>query len=108
MNNGSYLIPANTKAGELILNIFTMSDLILFGTGIGITLILLFAVPLSNLLFTIIVLAPALVTGFLVIPVPNYHNMITLIREMINYISERRIYIWKGWCFYEFDEPEKK
>lgn len=39
MNN--YLIPANSKKSQLILGFFTPIDLILFGSGVGITLILL-------------------------------------------------------------------
>lgn len=97
MNN--YLIPANTKRGQLILGLFRPFDLILFGTGIFITLILLLIVPLGSTMVTIMVLSPALVTGFLVMPVRYYHNMLTIIIELYEFITERQTYRWKGWCY---------
>lgn len=76
--NEDYLIPANSKRSRLIFGLFTIFDLIMFGFGLAITLFLLMVVPLSSTFITIVVLAPALVTGFLVMPVPNYHNVKTL------------------------------
>jgi hypothetical protein len=93
-----YLIPANTKKGQLILGMFKPFDLILFGTGIGISLLFMMIIPLQSTLVTIIVLLPALVTGFLVVPIPNYHNMLTVISELIEFLSNQRSYEWKGWC----------
>lgn len=93
-----YLIPANTKKGQLILGIFKPFDLILFGSGVGISLLFLVLIPLESTIVTIMVLLPALVTGFLVVPVPNYHNMLTVISELIDFISNQRRYEWKGWC----------
>lgn len=97
MNN--YLIPANTKRGQLILGIFRPIDLIIFGTGVFITLILLLIVPLGSTMVTIIVLSPALVTGFLVMPVRYYHNMLTIIIELYEFLTTRQTYRWKGWCY---------
>lgn len=96
MNN--YLIPANTKQGKLIMGLFKPMDLILFGTGVLITLILLAFVPQSNLLFTILSLAPGLITAFLVVPIPNYHNILTIIMEMYDFITHNQKYYWRGWC----------
>ena len=96
MNN--YLIPANTKKGQLILGIFKPFDLLLFGTGIGITLLFLLIIPMTSTAVTIIILLPALITGFLVVPVPNYHNMLTVISELIEFFTNQRSYKWKGWC----------
>ena len=93
-----YLTPANTKKGQLILGMFKPFDLILFGTGIGITLLFLLVIPMSSTIVTIIVLLPALITGFLVVPVPNYHNMLTVISELTEFIVNQRRYEWKGWC----------
>ncbi len=45
---GNYLIPANSKKSEMILGMFTTVDLILFLSGIGLTLILLLAILLSE------------------------------------------------------------
>ena len=41
---------------------------------------------------------PAALTGFLVIPINNYHNMRVAIKEIINFYSNNRNYIWRGWC----------
>jgi hypothetical protein len=103
-----YLIPANTKKGALILSLFTPTDLIIFGSGIGLSIILIFFVSLGSLTSTILVLTPGLFCAFLVLPVPNYHNIRTLIKEIFLFFTERRIFIWKGWCVYELDKPEKK
>ena len=94
----SYLIPANTKKGQLILGIFKPFDLLLFGTGIGITLLFLLIIPMTSTAVTIIILLPALITGFLVVPVPNYHNMLNVISELIEFFTNQRSYKWKGWC----------
>ena len=102
-----YLIPANTKKGQLILGLFRPVDLILFGTGVLITLILLLVVPLESTLAVVLVLLPALSTGFLVIPVPNYHNMLTIIVEAWNFITTRQKYIWKGWCVKDVQDVKK-
>ncbi len=103
-----YLIPANTKKGQLILGIFRPMDLILFGTGVLITLILLLIVPLQSTLLAVLVLSPALITGFLVLPVPNYHNMLTIIVEAWNFLSNRQKYVWKGWCVKDVKDTEQK
>jgi hypothetical protein len=108
VNNNTYLIPANTKRGSLIFGLFTKFDLILLGSGVGLTLILIFTIPMNNLALTILCLAPGLTCGFLVLPIPNYHNVITVIRTAIAFFTERRIFIWRGWCFHEYDESEKK
>ena len=95
----SYLIPANTKKGQLILGIFKPFDLILFGTGCCITLLFLIIIPMSSTAVTIIVLLPALVTGFLVVPVPNYHNIRCVLTNIYKfYFVERQQFTWKGWC----------
>lgn len=93
-----YLIPANTKKGQLILGIFRPMDLIIFGTGVLITVIFMALLPLSSTLVTIIIMLPALVTGFLIIPVPYYHNMLNVIAELIGFFTNQRNYKWKGWC----------
>ena len=95
----NYLIPANTKRGKLILGLFRPFDLALFGSGIFVTLVLLAFLPLSSTLLTIIILCPALITGFLVMPVPYYHNMLNIIVEMYEFLTTRQTYRWKGWCW---------
>ena len=104
--NNNYLIPANSKKSLLIFGIFNKFDLIMFGIGIAATLILLLTLPVDKLLFAVIALAPGLITGFLVLPIPNYHNMLTIIREGFNFFTQRRNFIWKGWCFNHGEDKE--
>lgn len=93
-----YLIPANTKKGQLILGMFRPFDLILFGSGVLITIIFMMIMPMTSTLVTVIILLPALVTGFLVIPIPYYHNLLNVISELIEFFTNQRNYKWKGWC----------
>ena len=94
-----FLIPANTKRGKLILGWFRPFDLYLFGGGVLATFILIAFLPLSNTLVTIFCLAPAFITGFLVMPVPYYHNMLVIIQEGYEFLTSRQRYRWKGWCW---------
>ena len=75
-----YLIPANTKRGQLIFSIFRPIDLIIFAVGLSITLILLAFFPTSDI-------------GLLI-----YHNMLVLLIEMYNFLSSNQKLIWRGWC----------
>ncbi len=103
----NYLIPANTKKGGLILGLFRPFDLILFGTGVLITVVFLAIMPLTSTAVTILILSPALVTGFLVVPIPYYHNMLTVIMELIEFITNRQKFVWKGWCVIDGEEDTK-
>jgi len=103
---GQYLIPANSKKSMLILSFFNPTDLIIFGTGCTMTVILLMAVRTNELVGSLLILMPALVTAFLVIPVPNHHNIRTLIKNIYIYYTRRRTYFWKGWCFKYEEETE--
>lgn len=94
-----YLIPANTKRGRLLFGWFRPFDLALFGCGVLVTFVLLAFMPMENVWMTIVVLAPAVITGFLVMPVPYYHNMLTIIVELYEYLTNRQTYRWKGWCW---------
>ena len=99
MNN--YLIPANSNRGRLILGFFRGIDLIIFGSGIGTTLLLLlfFQGMMDSLPVILVVLAPVAVTGFLVIPVPHQHNVLVLLTNIYRfYFVNRQKYIWRGWC----------
>ena len=96
-----YLIPANANRGRLILGFFRKIDLIIFGSGCATTLILLliFQGVISNTWTAIAILAPVAVTGFLVIPVPNQHNVLVVLINIYKfYFVDRRRYIWRGWC----------
>jgi hypothetical protein len=101
VDNKTFLIPANTKKGQLIFNVFTPFDLILFSAGVGVTFILLMTVGASSVLTALVVLLPGLICGFLVLPIPNYHNVLTFFKSMFNFLTNQRMYMWKGWCFYE-------
>lgn len=96
-----YLIPANSKRGTLIFNIFRPIDLIIFGVGIVVSLIALAVVPSTNIVAVTIALLPVCICGLLVIPMPNYHNVLCAITSIYRFYTERRRYVWKGWCFYE-------
>ena len=104
-----YLIPANSNRGKLIFGFFRPIDLIIFGVGIFTTFILLFIFQndMSNLATALGVLSPALITGFLVLPVPNQHNIMVVIENIYNFFFvDRRRYIWKGWCCLDGKEDE--
>ncbi len=105
-----YLIPANSKRGTLIFNIFRPIDLGIFSSGVAISLLLLAIVPSTNLLLVTMALLPVCICGLLVIPVPNYHNVLCALGSIYKFYTERRRYVWKGWCFYEQykDEGTKK
>ena len=96
-----FLVPANAKRGTLIFNIFRPFDLILFGSGVSISFLMLAIFANSNLITTIISLLPGCTCGLLVIPVPNYHNVLCALISIYHFYSGRRRYYWKGWCFYE-------
>ena len=102
-----YLIPANTKRGQLILGWFRPFDLALFGCGVLVTLLLLAFLPLDSLAVTILTLSPAVITGFLVIPVPYYHNMLNIIVEMYEFLTNRQTYRWKGLCYKSVNKKGK-
>ncbi len=97
--NGNYLIPANTKRGQLILGLFQPIDLIIVLVGVFITIILIAILPMDQVQFAVLAISPALIAGFLVLPVAYYHNIRQLITEIFRYFSGRKRYVWKGWCF---------
>ena len=95
-----YLIPANTKKSKLILGFFTPVDLIIFGIGCLTTVTLLFIFQEMTFKMALVVLLPAIASGFLVMPVPNYHNVLQLITNIVTFILNRKRYYWKGWCIH--------
>ena len=104
-----YLIPANANRGKLIFGFFRPVDLIVFGSGVVTTFILLLVFQnfLSNIWMAILILAPALVTGLLVLPVPNQHNVMVVLGEIYKfYFVNRNKYIWRGWCVLNGKEDE--
>lgn len=108
-NQNQFLIPANTKRGQLIISMFRPVDLAIFITGVSITLVLLliFAKLDAGTVLMVIALFPALVSAVLVIPVANYHNVLVAIQELINFYSNNRNYKWRGWCA-EYESKRSK
>ena len=104
-----FLIPANANRGKLILGFFRLIDLFIFLGGVGATFILLlaFQYQLSELPITVLVLSPACVAGFLVMPIPYQHNMRVFIVIVYRFFSSRRRYWWKGWCEPHGEEDTK-
>ena len=68
-------------------------------------LLLIFITP-NDLVDTILILAPALIASFLVLPIPNYHNVLEAIISIKNFYSNRQKYIWRGWCIYETGDED--
>ncbi len=95
----NYLIPANAKKGTLIFGIFNKFDLCLAGGGAIVTILLLTILVPQSFNTALICLMPLLICAFLVIPIPNYHNVLTLIKEIIDFFYGRRNYKWEGWCY---------
>ncbi len=105
--NGMYLIPANSKKSMLIFGLFQKIDLIILGVGLAVSLILLLIVPLENIWAAVVAILPGLTAGFLVFPVPNYHNMRTIITSAYKFYTSNQHYIWKGWCFNNGEDEER-
>lgn len=106
--NGIYLIPANAKKSLLIFGLFNKVDLIIFGSGCLATLLMILTIPVGSFVWSIIAILPALICGLLVLPIPNYHNILGGIESIITYFKERKNFIWKGWCFSENAEESKE
>lgn len=94
----SYLIPANAKKSMLIFSAFRPFDLILLGVGCVTSLVALAICGTTNIWVAIVCILPAAITGFLVVPIPNYHNILVAIQSVYRFYNTRRNYIWRGWC----------
>ena len=106
--NGNYLIPANSKKSLKIFGIFYKFDLILFLIGVGISFILVIAMPVEDIKIAVISVLPGCLAGLLVFPVPHYHNVLTVIIDVWTFITSRQKFVWKGWCFIsEYSEQKK-
>lgn len=104
-----YLIPANSKKSRLIFGLFRWIDLGVLGTGILISLLMLFIVEGDTLVKMFIKFFPILLSIFLVFPIPYYHNVMEFIKDMIKYYSSPRRYYWRGWCArYDIGDEEKQ
>ena len=97
--NNTFLIPANSKKSSLMFGVFTTIDLWIFLTGITLSFLLLMFLPVNEFHIAVITLIPGFMGSFLVFPIPNYHNVRTVIMNAWNFYTTRQRYIWKGWCF---------
>ena len=97
----NYLIPANTKKSQLILGFFTPTDLIIFTVGCAWSFIMLILVKSLSLAILLLIMLPAFIATFLVMPVPHYHNVLQLLTNIFNFFTNRRQYFWRGWCINE-------
>ena len=93
-----YLIPANSKKSILILGFFTVVDLVIFCLGLVFSLAMLITIQSNNLKIMLLIISPALISTFLVLPVPYYHNMVQLLSNIYYFFTRTRRYYWKGWC----------
>jgi hypothetical protein len=109
--NENYLIPANANRGKLIFGYFRGIDLAIFAISVFCTLILLliFQNEMSNTWIALATLIPAGIGLFLVLPIPNQHNVLVLLQEIYRfYFVNRQRYVWRGWCGQYGDEDNRK
>lgn len=103
-----YLVPANTKRGQLWFGILMPIDALIFGIGAFVTILAFVIMSITGNMdnfTTILALIPILVAFFLVFPFPNYHNFRVAIGELIAFYTNRQRYKWRGWCTsYEFKD----
>lgn len=93
-----YLVPANSKKSQLIFGFFTVPDLVVCLIGALITIMLLIILKNPSTMELIIAIIPILFAALLVMPVRQYHNVMQLINNIIDFYVNTRVYYWKGWC----------
>ena len=103
----SYLIPANSKKSMLIFGHFNTVDLIIFGCGLGLSFLMMMILPVDQFAIAILSIAPGAISALLVFPIPNYHNVRTVLKNIWIFYTTRQKYIWKGWCFNNGETSEK-
>lgn len=106
MRNG-FLIPANSKKSMLMFGVFNNVDLAIFGVGIILSFALMMLLPVDKFIIAVLAISPGLICAFLVFPIPNYHNVRTVIKNAWIFYTTRQKYIWKGWCL-DHGETDKK
>ena len=55
--------------------------------------------PMEKFAFAILAITPGSISALLVFPIPNYHNVMTVIIECYQFFTSQQKYVWKGWCF---------
>ena len=81
----------------------------MFCVGAGVSLLLLMIMPSDKTIGILVSCLPVGITGLLVVPIPNYHNVLCAIQSIIRFFGEKikGNYKWRGWCFYEKFGSEK-
>ncbi len=98
-NNGTFIIPANSKKSQLFLSYFNLQDVIVLVVGVSITLVALLVVKDAPFGIMVCLALPALISMFLVLPLPpHYHNIMTVLGNFNRYIFGIKKYYWRGWC----------
>ncbi len=103
----NYLIPANSKKSQLKLGLFNDVDLFIFIGGVGLSLCFLTFSDTNELPVLIALASPAMISAFLVAPIPHYHNVRTLIGNIYRFLTGRKKYYWRGWCVSSGNNREK-
>ena len=93
-----YIIPANSKRSQLYFGLFHEIDMIILGAGILLSIMLFILLKSNTLWVTVLKVLPTIAAIFLVFPIPNYHNVRVLIREMFAFVFNQKRYYWRGWC----------
>ena len=107
MNN--YLIPANSKKGQLMFGVFRPIDLAVVIGGAFVTLLMMFVIPGEGFMTLVLKLLPLTLCVLLVMPIPYYHNVLVFIEEAIIFLLEPKQYSWRGWCArYEYRSEQAK
>jgi len=102
-----YLIPANSKKSMLILGIFNTADLIVFSIGVTVSVFLLITVKTSDIWKLLLMISPGLFSALMIMPIPPYHNVMTLTGNILRYYTGIKKYYWRGWCA-SYDEQSKR
>ena len=105
--DNNYLIPANSKKSLLLFGLFNKLDAFIFAGGLTLTILLMLILNVSEIIQAIIALVPIGLAALLVMPIPNYHNTRTIIKEIWEFYTTRQSYVWKGWCFLDGEDNKK-
>lgn len=102
----SYLVPANAKKSMLIFSMFRPIDLAIFLIGVFTSFIAIAIAGTDETLKIILCLLPGGIATLLVVPIPNYHNVLVALQSIYRFYNMRRKYIWRGWCANEWSKNE--
>lgn len=103
-----YLIPANSKKGQLIFNVFRPIDLAILLVGAGISLVMMLVFEGDTIAELVIKLSPVMIALLLVMPIAYYHNGLVFLTEMYLFYTIQSKYLWRGWCAWYVGDDEKK